>query len=440
MKKILLFSLLILSLFLFVFFPADLSLQGRYRPGKEFRHSLSSLDHPLYLYWYHSGEGALTTEMELYLQALQRKGLRVFSRQESPEELNNRGFYPYQIGEESHYSAFVLEYTGGRYTVPLMLDPLMLEERLIAGLTYLQGVKPPVVGILTGDWNFPAKSTSTLMMQSLQAFAEPVLLESLADLPQESSIIIVLGHRDLTLLDIDILQRFREKGGSLLFCISPYESDPDKSDRLLLQQRSPFMQWLVDQGITLEPGLILHGGRALPLSDGSPYPAWISLQSERVFSGLQLLWGSPLTLDSSVQAAYTFETYPGAITGGQLDSLAPMDLYREWDASIPLQTPLTAAVVLKDSQGSLAVFGSRWIFSDLVLQSGSELNLEVLNALILDMSGQEQVFSYSKGWKEGSAPSRPSSLFLLLHLILVPLLLPLTAGILSRKRKTPWPD
>lgn len=441
MKRSLLISLpLFLILVLFIPLRGDFSLQGRTRPGKELRRAFSALEHPLYLYWYQDGDDPLAAEMDLYLQSLQRKGIKVYRRVESPVLLEQRGFYPYTVGEQSHYSGFVLEYRGIRYTVPLMLDPLLLEERLLAGIGYLQGEERPKIALITGDWEFPAENSSTLMTQALEAYGTPLLLNSLVELPEDCSLILLQGHRDLTLLDIDILERFMERGGSLLLCLSPFESNPDRSDRLLLRQKSPFMQWLEDQGITLEPHLILHGTAALPLNDGSPYPAWTPLQSDRTFSGLNLLWGSPLTIDSSLEPEYLFQTTPGAFRGGQLESLAPMDLYREWDGGNRHPEVLTAGLILKEGEGSLAVFGSRWIFSDLVLQSGSEMNLEVLNGLILNMSGQEEVFSFRQSRMRRASSSRPGPVFILLHLLIIPLLLvllPLPGG---RKRNTLWPE
>jgi len=441
MKRFLLLSsLLFLILVLFIPLRADFSLQGRTRPGKEFRRAYSALEHPLYLYWYQDGEDPLAAEMDLYLQSLQRKGMKVYRRVESPALLEQQGFYPYAAGEQSHYSGFVLEYLGFRYTVPLMLDPLLLEERLLAGIGYLQEEKPPKIALITGDWEFPAENSSTLMVQALQAYGTPLLLNSLVDLPEDCSLILLQGHRDLTLLDIDILQRFIEKGGSLLVCLSPFESDPDRSDRLLLRQKSPFMQWLEEQGIALEPQLILHRDAALPLVDGSPYPAWTPLQTDSAFSGLNLLWGSPLSIDPSLDPEYLFQTTPGAIRGGQLESLAPMDLYREWDGGNQLPEALTAGLILKEGEGTLAVFGSRWMFSDLVLQSGSEMNLEVLNGLILYMSGQEEVFSFRQSRMQRASSARPGPVFILLHLLVIPLLLVLLPLPDARKRKTPWPE
>ncbi|MDA3850790.1 MAG: Gldg family protein [Spirochaetaceae bacterium] len=413
-------SLLLLIIFLF-FTQVDMSRAGRFSPDKPLLQALKSLENPLYITWNLSEDTPLTSELELFLASLSSKGTVEYHRDYTSAEISSRRRYtPYFLGDGEYYSAVEMEYLGNNYIIPLALDPHLTEERLLAGLGYVLGKPIPHIGLVNGDWSYTIEDDHQLMIQSLSAYGQLSVLPTLSQLPSQLDMLILVGHRDLTVLDIDILDNFLNQGGSLLFLISPFKADPRKEDQLQLELSSLLLRWLEQRGIYVEPDLIIQDSNTLSLSDGSPYAAWFPLDGPVFSSPLTALWMSPVRTDPSLSLRGQWFSGPSAHRGGTLGSLAPKDLQAE--LSSPEMGPLQMGVMVEQDNGaSLAVFGSRWIFSDLILQARAVDNLEGLNGLVLSMTGQQEVLSFRNQWKQADRKRPLGAPFRIFHLLILPL-------------------
>jgi len=411
----------------------DFTSETRYHPSRSLKKEFQQLQGILYIHWYYSDTTAVTGEMEIYLNSLEGRNVKVLYHQLRADEAEKQGFSTYQLADQNHVSAVVLEYLGEFQDYPLILDPSLMEERLIAGTAYFLGKEKPLLALVTGDWQFPLENDSTALIERIQPYAETRLLKSLSELPEETDIILLAGHRDLTVLDLDILQKFRNDGGGLLILASPYESNPAERDQLILKERSPFLQWMEEQGLFLEGAMILEPQRGLSLSDGQPYPAWFYMNADSPFRPMVQLWGSPVSASKDWIIDYDFSSSSMSVLGGQLGSLAPLDLQQELKGA---QGEHDSGLLLRDELGKIALFGSRWIFSDIIYQAGAGENLESLNGIILWLSDQTALLEYREKWKKRQTVYSPGALYFPLQMLLFPVLWALLAWWIPRRRRS----
>ena len=252
------------------------------------------------------------------------------------------GIYPQQIevvdkNEMSYaqvYSGIVINYLDRYETIPFAFRVETLEYDLSSRIRQVVSDSERVVGLLSGDRSRqPAQDFGTLM-QVLSGDFLVREIEPGQDIPDEVSVLFVLGSYDLDAFDLFPVDQFIMRGGRALFAVEGVKIDLMRGMTASALEEAPLLQMLAHYGVEVKRSLVLDrycqnfriprqfGGQTMwQIIDA--YPHWITVAEQFVsrenpvtarFSGLDLYWASPLELQErdSVQAQVLVQTTPEA--------------------------------------------------------------------------------------------------------------------------------
>lgn len=258
------------------------------------------------------------------------------------DKVESLGVYPQQIeviekDERSVarvYTGIVMQYLDRFETLPVVGRIDTLEYELTSRIRKVVNNEKRVVGVLMGN-------TDNSMQQNFQALHAELSQDFSVtevgrgeDIPDEISILFVLGNRDLAEFDIFPIDQYIMRGGRALFAVEGVNIDFRRNLEAVKMENSPLLDMLENYGVRVRRGLVLDeycknfrqprvifGQVMWQLMD--KYPHWITVADQFVsrdnpitarFGGLDLYWSSPLELieKSSIIAEAIIKTTPDA--------------------------------------------------------------------------------------------------------------------------------
>ncbi len=233
------------------------------------------------------------------------------------------GVYPQQVefveqNERSLarvYTGIVIQYLDRHKSIPVVGRTDTLEYDLTARIRQVVADKERVVGLLLGNPDWDLNSFQGLYQNLSGDFSlRPV--EKGRDIPEDISVLLVLGNRGLDRFDLFPIDQYIMKGGKVLFGVEGVNIDFRQNLAASPLTDSPLLDMLEHYGVKVRRELVLDrycknfrqprmvlGQLMWELMD--KYPHWITIHEQDVsqdnpitarFGGLDLYWPSPLEL------------------------------------------------------------------------------------------------------------------------------------------------
>lgn len=253
-------------------------------------------------------------------------------RGQAAEAVRRFGIYPQQMkiikqNEQQFvevFSGLVFEYLDRTVAIPFVFNPQTLEYSLTLTIRRIVRNTPTIVSVIVGN---PSKSFqqdfSMLSAQLSMSFELRDIVPGAA-IPPETSVLVVLGGEDLPAKDLLPIDQFIMGGGHTLFAVKALKIDTKVNLDAVPVESSALLSMLAQYGIDVGKAMVLdpscrhyrlpqNNFGQLQWMDLGKYPEWVSVLPENVsltnpitrrFSGLDLLWPSPLRFNgrSSVKA------------------------------------------------------------------------------------------------------------------------------------------
>ncbi|MDC7222717.1 MAG: Gldg family protein [Spirochaetales bacterium] len=399
-------------LFVFGLIPGgmDMTFTGQIRLNRVTARQIRRLEDPLYIRWYrtsHAGEYASSMEsLEGFLFSLRLKSglsLRYELVDLSDEEIRTLGEENSWMGQtvqaggayETFYSAWEIEYHGRTETLPLVYNPLIAEEQLLAALQRLSENRLPEAGILIGRSDRAEGDFWTVLQGSLAEYFRVTDYTGAADTLAEGTpdCLFVLGGRDLSAWEVDRILSYVEEGGAALVTLSSLELDPVQTDRIDRAQESPLTVDLARLGIYPGESFISDPDRGLYLSsdeDSPPdfYPLWFST-GDRGLYDYQALWSVPLYYTGREEILWQTDSSPRSYMAAPLTDLTPASLYGAGKSG---EAAYTTCLSLSHGKGILTVISGEESLSNLMALADREMsNSAWIQTVAFFLSGNEDL-------------------------------------------------
>lgn len=214
------------------------------------------------------------------------------------------------------YSGIVISYLDRTKAIPVIFDANTLEYDLTSSIEHLIANTEPVLGVLIGNSGESLNQNYRLMANALSQYYTIRQVQPGETIPPDVSVLFVLGESDLDNFDLFPIDQYIMSGGKALFAADGVNVDLQHNLAAKPAGDSPLLAMLDHYGVKVEQDLVLDShDRRIPLRQPQgnilvqtlhPYPMWISILQQNVnaanpitshFSGLDLLWPSPLTLE-----------------------------------------------------------------------------------------------------------------------------------------------
>jgi gliding-associated putative ABC transporter substrate-binding component GldG len=233
------------------------------------------------------------------------------------------------------YTGIVIQYLDRYETLPVVFSTETLEYDLTRAILKVVKNTSSVAGILLGDsnktWENDYKYLAGVLKQGGYAVKETKAGEMI---PDDVSVLFVLGNSKLDDFDLYPVDQYVRKGGKALFAVKGVDIMTQYGLNALPVAKDNLFAMLSLYGVDLKKQLVLDKScRNLPYqvqtSGGGAvttlarYPHWISLNERYVshtnpltsrFAGLDLFWPSPIELKEveGVKAEAILKTTPQA--------------------------------------------------------------------------------------------------------------------------------
>jgi len=218
---------------------------------------------------------------------------------------------------EAVYSGLEFEYLDRSIVIPFVFNPQTLEYSLTLTIRRIMRNSPAIVGIIVGDQSQTLQGDYSMLAAQLSLSFGVRDIKAGAEIPSETSVLVVLGGTDLSAKQILPIDQFIMNGGHVLFAVKALKVDTKQRLTATPVETSPLLEMLAEYGIDVGRAIVLDSSSRdyrLPQNnfgkvqwmDLGKYPEWISVLPQNVsldnpvtrrFSGLDLLWPSPLRLE-----------------------------------------------------------------------------------------------------------------------------------------------
>ncbi|MBN1799191.1 MAG: GldG family protein [Spirochaetales bacterium] len=205
------------------------------------------------------------------------------------------------------YMGVAIQYLDKYVVIPFINQIETLEYELTSSIRNLVKNKEKVVGILLGR--------SDLTFQHYQAlvekFSPTFKVEQVArgeDIPENISVLFVLGNADLNEFDLFPIDQYIMRGGKVLFAVEGVNVNLQYMVGFKLENQ-PLLNMLARYGVVVKPELVVDN-LPVPIRDRlgiimQRYPYWVVAHNDFVsktnpitskFGGAVFYWASPLEL------------------------------------------------------------------------------------------------------------------------------------------------
>ena len=404
--------LLLLAGFSFLPGGMDMTFSGQFRLNRVTARAIRSMEDPLYIRWYRTGNYRLYGDglggLEAFLFSLRLKGgLSVHYHRErlSDSEIEERGReYGWTVqtldnrGEyESFYSVLEIEYRGKIETLPLVYNPLIAEEQLLAALQRLREGKRPTAGIIRGRSDRTGQNSWSVLNGALEEYFTLRDFTGKADILQTErpEALFVLGGRDLSAWEVSRIMDFVREGGSALVTLSPFILDPARTDMIVPDGDEPLLKELSQIGVYGGESFIIDPARGLYLAssqDGPPdfYPLWFNTDRGSLFD-YTALWSVPLYYTGEGDPFWRIDSTDSAMLAGPLADISPATLN---ESPVGGRASYTTCLALPLGKGTLIVLSGDESLSDMMaLADRSMGNSAWIQSLAFYLSGNEELLA-----------------------------------------------
>jgi len=252
------------------------------------------------------------------------------------------GVYPQQIEvieKDEHsvakvYTGIVIQYLDRFETLPVVGRIDTLEYNLTSRIRKVVNNEKRVIGVLTGNTDSSIQQNFQALHAELSRDFSVTEVNRGEDIPDEISILFVLGNKDLAEFDLFPIDQYVMRGGRALFAVEGVNIDFRRNLEAVKMEYSPLLDMLESYGVRVQRALVLDeycqnfrqprvvfGQVMWQLMD--KYPHWVTVADQFVsrdnpitarFGGLDLYWSSPLELieKGGITAEAIIKTTPDA--------------------------------------------------------------------------------------------------------------------------------
>ncbi|MFP4364552.1 MAG: GldG family protein [Spirochaetia bacterium] len=244
------------------------------------------------------------------------------------DQVEQMGIVPNQIGvrdeaEQSFaivYSGLSIQYLDRQEIIPVIGTAQSLEYQLTSRIRQIVENSERIVGVLMGNESRNFEQDYQQLKSQIERNYTLRMIERGENISDDVSMLLVLGSRSLDDFDLYPVDQYVMNGGNALFAVDGVPLDLN-SFAPATGENEETRELLSSYGIDIQEALILDtSSRAIPVSNQRggyqlmPYPHWIQLTEEGVasdlpvtqnFSGLDLLWASPIELNEQEGIEYT---------------------------------------------------------------------------------------------------------------------------------------
>ncbi len=387
------------------------------------------------------------------------------------KELDSMGIKPFELnvvkGNKKTavkvYSAVKIQFLNRYKVIPAVYDTTDLEYQVVSKIRELVQNRRRVAGIMIGDRSKTLAGNYTLLVNTLSSDFDLVNISPGTSIEAGLNVLIVIGNNDLGPEDKIRISDFIDRGGNVLFAVDGVYVDLGHNLKASALSGNDILGLLKLYGVSVGNTLILdpfskefrtpktfYGNVAWQTI--GPYPEWVSIRTPAGsgnpvtahFTGLDLLWASPLRIRS----------VPGVDTEVLLTSST-----LAWEMKPPFKTsPFTVreygsgrnaekkrfnlAAAVSKGRSRMIIIGDSDFVSDLVQYSDSYYNMRfILNSV--DWLSQNDDFMTIRTRHDVNTaldryiPAKRNAVYLLsqiLNIILIPLLV-LVIGLSSLRRR-----
>jgi len=212
---------------------------------------------------------------------------------------------------EGLFSGITIEYGNELEVIPWITEPGHVEYLLTTHLLRLTNPSARTVAIVRGKVE-EADSEGLYPLLQATGFIPVEVVETSVPLPFGSTLLVLHGE-GLPNDKIELIDRFVERGGSLLILFDRVKVDRGQNLKATSNPATGILELFQRIGITVSPRLVLdRSSLALPVQRGTgkegerfylPYPPWPRVKGDgfdrnhpitRGLSTLDLFWASPL--------------------------------------------------------------------------------------------------------------------------------------------------
>jgi ABC-type uncharacterized transport system involved in gliding motility auxiliary subunit len=237
-------------------------------------------------------------------------------RQKLQDETQALNIYPisFPVQEQGEtrsievYMGIAIQYLDKYTVLPFVNQIETLEYELTSNIRNLVKNKEKVVGILLGRSDLTQQHYQALV----EKFSPTYKVEQVArgeDIPENISVLFVLGNADLNEFDLFPIDQFIMRGGKALFAVEGVNVNLQYMVGFRLENQ-PVLNMLRDYGVVVKPELVVDN-LPVPIRDRlgiimQRYPYWVVAHNNFVsktnpitsqFGGAVFYWVSPLELN-----------------------------------------------------------------------------------------------------------------------------------------------
>ncbi len=362
------------------------------------------------------------------------------------------------------YSSITINFLDRTKVLNFVYDISSLEYQVVSAIRELVQNRRRVVGLLLGDQTRSLNKDYTMLTGTLSRDFDLVPVDSTSSSTVGMNVLLVLGSRDITLLDTQKIKSFIENGGNVFFAAEGVFVNVKNSFSAEPVKNNPLFQLLADYGVSVKNTLVID-----PLNPKDfripksfygdvawktigPYPQWITV-SHAVsvdnpitahFAGVDLLWASPLILDrdknDGSSVLFTSSTLAWEMSAPFATDPFSTEQYNEGRAATRSVHVLGVSIIKGNSR--MIVVGDSDFLSDLITWSESYRNMNFIldsvdwlsqNEDFMEIRTKRNVNRSLDILDEGRTQA-VYSLSEFLNVILIPVLI-LVAGFIKKSRK-----
>jgi len=350
-KQWIIFGLITLNLILFIivsgkfYLRLDLTEDAKYSLSKPTLELLNKLEAPLIIEYYYNDsikEIVQTAKTVQYIEDMLNeyqvaskgkvnlivKKLNFEKNMAEIRELEDyEGIKPFPLiqsgSTESRstlgISGIILKYKAGKKVLPMIYNDIGFEFRVDSEIKKLVGADLGTAGIMVGktDINFQ-KDYSYLSQLLGKEFSSFTMIESNTPIPDNITILVIIGGTLFTDYDIYSIDQFLMNGGKAFIAANGMEIKSGGGRLVALQSYNKLLDLLEAYGMRIDKNMVGDNDSAKSIPEGPfssiKYPLWISIKTANFNSkspivadinSIDILWASSITIDDKIKDTIT---------------------------------------------------------------------------------------------------------------------------------------
>ncbi len=296
------------------------------------------------------------------------------------------------------YSGVQIQFLDRSKVLPAVFHADNLEYQIVSTIRELVQNKRRVVGFLLGDRGKSIDTDYSLLRDNLSNDFDITVFKPGYTGISAINVLVVIGSKDLTLLDRERIDQFIQHGGNVLFAVDGVHIDLEKNLKAQPLDNDLLLGYLEKFGVRIVPALVLdpfsrkfrvpkeiYGGIAWQTVGA--YPEWIRVEKSSVstsspvtanFAGLDLLWASPLLLSTSAGSTGEILVKSSTLAWEMKEDFRtnPYNAGAYGPGKGKPHGQFTLAAALSYGKARLIVVGDSDFLSNLIQYSNSYYNLE----------------------------------------------------------------